>query len=79
MSEWGRGEWRQHNLKLLIIANLFFIEFQKRHKISNQIFQSISKEKSYVAVLKNLIAVFCYPLVSKFMRCLYCNKHHGLL
>ena len=27
-------------------------------------------EKSNVAVLNNLIAVFCYPLVSKFMICL---------
>ena len=37
-------------------------------------FHSISKEKSNVALLKNLIAVFFYPLVSKFMRCLSKNK-----
>ena len=32
------------------------------------------RKKSNVAVLKNLIALFCYPLVSKFMRCLSIKK-----
>ena len=31
------------------------------------------RNQSNVAVLKNLIALFCYPLVSKFMRCLSKN------
>ena len=31
-------------------------------------------KKSNVAVLNDLIAVFCYPLVSKFIRCSGKNK-----
>ena len=32
------------------------------------------KKKRNVAVLKNLIALLCYPIFSKFMRCLSKNK-----
>ena len=34
MEGMGDGVWRQQNFQLFIIANLFFIEFQKRHKVT---------------------------------------------
>ena len=30
----GGGGWRQQNFQLFIIANLFFTEFQQRHKVT---------------------------------------------
>ena len=30
----GGGQWRQQNFQLFIIANLFFIEFQNRRKVT---------------------------------------------
>ena len=30
----GREEWQQRKFQLFIIANLFFIEFQKRHQVT---------------------------------------------
>ena len=46
------------------------LQFRLNEK-GNQSNNPLDKErkKSNVAVLKNLIALFCYPLVSKFMRC----------
>ena len=61
----GEGGGRDGNNR--IFSCLSFIKMKRE---TNQIFRLISKNKSNVAVLKNLIALFCYPLVSKFMRCL---------
>ena len=45
-----------------------------RHFLCHKEKEKEREKESNVAVLKNLIAVFCYPLVSKFMRCFSENK-----
>ena len=46
---WGRGGWPHQNFQFFIIANLFFIEFQKRHKVTevNLIHQGQNQRLNY--------------------------------